>query len=325
MKMNNLPYYKNDKYSIIKYAKKLINKSLREVCKEELFENEKNKGGFGQLLEKYYFFYEPNSENSADFKEVGLELKTSPIKKLKRQDYVSKERLVLNIINYLEIVKQDFENSSFLIKNKNLLLIFYFYEIEKKAIDFKIDIVDEWKFSEIDLEIIKKDWNTIYQKIKAGKAHELSEGDTLYLGACTKGSKGGNLREQPYNKILAKQRAFSLKQGYVNHIIATLSGESKSNYGKLIPSLEIAKDKSLEDIVLEKFKKYYIKSIDEIQEKLKISLNKKSKNFYSNLTKASLGIELENEIEEFKKAGISIKTVRLKENSLPQEDISVPA
>lgn len=325
MKMNNLPYNKNDKYSIIKYAKKLINKSLREVCKEELFENEKNKGGFGQLLEKYYFFYEPNSDNSADFKEVGLELKTSPIKKLKRQDYVSKERLVLNIINYIEIVKQDFENSSFLIKNKNLLLIFYFYEIEKKAIDFKIDIVDEWEFSEIDLEIIKKDWNTIYQKIKAGKAHELSEGDTLYLGACTKGSKGGNLREQPYNKILAKQRAFSLKQGYVNHIIATLSGESKSNYGKLIPSLEIAKDKSLEDIVLEKFKKYYIKSIDEIQEKLKISLNKKSKNFYSNLTKAILGIELENEIEEFKKAEIIIKTVRLKENSLPKEDISFPA
>ena len=86
-----------------------------------------------------------------------LKIKKYPIKKLKRQDYVSKERLVLNIINYIEIVKQDFENSSFLIKNKNLLLIFYFYEIEKKAIDFKIDIVDEWEFSEIDLEIIKKE------------------------------------------------------------------------------------------------------------------------------------------------------------------------
>ena len=325
MKINNLPYNKNDKSSIIKYAKKLVNKTLREVCKEELFENERNKGGFGQLVERFYFFYEPNSDNSADFKEVGLELKTSPIKKLKRQDYVSKERLVLNIINYLEIVKQDFENSSFLIKNKNLLLIFYFYETEKKVIDFKIDIVDEWEFSKIDLEIIKKDWNTIYQKVKAGKAHELSEGDTLYLGACTKGSKGGNLREQPYSKILAKQRAFSLKQGYVNHIIATLSGKSKLNYGKLIPSLEIAKNNSLEDIVLEKFEKYYNKSIDEIQNKLNISLNEKSKNFYANLTKAILGIELENHIEEFEKAGIIIKTVRLKENNFPKEDISFPA
>ena len=81
-------------------------------------------------------------------------------------DFVSKERLVLNIINYLEIVKQDFENSSFLKKNKNLLLVFYFYENNKKNIDFTIDIVDEWEFSEIDLEIIKKDWNTSHQKIK---------------------------------------------------------------------------------------------------------------------------------------------------------------
>ena len=63
----------------------------------------------------------------------------------------------------------------------------------------------------------------ITNKIKIGKAHELSEGDTFYLGAATKGSKGGNLRGQPYSKILAKQRAYSFKQGYVNHIIASIA------------------------------------------------------------------------------------------------------
>ena len=323
--MGKLPYDLNNKDSIIHYAKQLVGKSLRDICEKELIENQKNKGGFGQLLEKFYFLYEPNSDSEPDFKEVGLELKSSPIKKLKRLDFVSKERLVLNIINYLEIVKQDFENSSFLKKNKNLLLVFYFYENNKKNIDFTIDIVDEWEFSEIDLEIIKKDWNTIHQKIKEGKAHELSEGDTLYLGACTKGSKGGKLREQPNNIIKAKQRAFSLKQGYVNHIIATLSGNTKTNYGKIIPSLTIAKETSLEDIVLSKFEKYYNKTIDEIQIILNLNLNDKSKNFYANLTKAILGIELQNEIEEFEKAGIIVKTVRLKENNLPKEDISFPA
>jgi DNA mismatch repair protein MutH len=323
--MVKLPYDLNNKDSIIHYAKQLIGKSLKDICEKELIENQKNKGGFGQLLEKFYFLYEPNSDSEPDFKEVGLELKSSPIKKLKRLDFVSKERLVLNIINYLEIVKQDFETSSFWKKNKNLLLVFYFYENDKKAIDFKIDIVDEWKFSEIDLEIIKKDWYIIHQKIKDGKAHELSEGDTLYLGACTKGSKGGNLREQPNNIIKAKQRAFSLKQGYVNHIIATLSGNTKINYGKIIPSLTIAKETSLEDIVVSKFEKYYNKTIDEIQITLNLKLNDKSKNFYANLTKAILGIELQNEIEEFEKAGIIVKTVRLKENNLPKEDISFPA
>ncbi len=323
--MSKLPYDLNNKDSIIQYAKQLIGKSLKDVCGKELIENQKNKGGFGQLLEKFYFLYEPNSDSEPDFKEVGLELKSSPIKKLKRLDFVSKERLVLNIINYLEIVNQHFDNSSFWKKNKNLLLVFYFYENEKKAIDFKIDIVDEWEFSEIDLEIIKKDWNIIYQKVKDGKAHELSEGDTLYLGACTKGSKGGNLREQPYSDIKAKQRAFSLKQGYVNHIIATLVDSSKKNYGKLISSLTIAKTTSLEDIVVSKFEKYYNKTITDIQTELQIELNPKAKNFSANITKAILGIELKNEIEEFEKAGIVVKTVRLDENNLPKEDISFPS
>lgn len=323
--MPMLPYDINNKDSIVEYAKQLIKKSLKEVCQYDLIDNQKNKGGFGQLLEKHYFLYEPNSDSEPDFNEVGLELKSSPIKQLKKLNYVSKERLVLNIINYMEIVNETFDISSFWKKNKHLLLVFYLYETNKKAIDFRIEIVDEWEFKDIDLEIIKKDWSVIHQKVKNGKAHELSEGDTLYLGACTKGSKGGNLRNQPNNTIKAKQRAYSLKQSYVNHIIAILSGKSKSNYGKLIPSLDVAKEKSLEDIVLSKFEKYYNKTIDEIQLELGISLNSKAKNFYANLTKSILGIELEKEIEEFKKAGIEVKTVRLKTNNLPKEDISFSA
>ena len=89
--------------------------------------------------------------------------------------------------------------------------------------------------------------------------------------------------------------------------------------------MTIAKETSLEDIVLSKFEKYYNKTIDEIQITLNLKLNDKSKNFYANLTKAILGIELQNEIEEFEKAGIIVKTVRLKENNLPKEDISFPA
>ena len=42
------------------------------------------------------------------------------------------------------------------------------------------------------------------------------------------------------------------------------------------------------------------------------------------MTKAILGISLDQEIEEFEKAEIIVKTVRLKENDLPKEDISFP-
>lgn len=331
--MDNLPYNLNDKNSVIEYAKKLIGKSIKDICGKDLINNQKNKGGFGQLLEKFYFLYEPNSDSEPDFKEAGLELKSSPIKKLKRLNYVSKERLVLNIINYVEVVNQEFNSSSFWKKNNNLLLVFYIYETEKEKVDYRIEIVDEWSFPAIDLEIIKKDWNVIKNKVKDGKAHELSEGDTFYLGACTKGSKGGNLRVQPNSTTKAKQRAYSLKQGYVNHIIATLSDGTKENYGKLIPSLSIAKKLSLEEIVISKFKPFYGQSIEQLVDFFKLyTINAKSKQYFSLISKAILNKILEvpldklatSYLEEFEKAEIQVKTVRLKENNLPKEDISFP-
>ena len=323
--MSDLPYNHKDKHSIINYATKLVNQTLRDLPNIRNQLNNKNKGSFGNLLEKYYFLYPPNPEHEPDFKEAGLELKSSPIKQLRGQKYNSKERLVLNIINYTEVVHQKFFNSSFWKKNKNLLLVFYIHRANESPLDFKIAIVGEWEFKDIDLEIIKRDWNTINQKIIEGKAHELSEGDTLYLGACTKGGKGGNPRKQPNSTIKAKQRAYSLKQSYVNHIIATLSNTNEPNYGKLIPSLSIAKSESLEDIVTKKFKKYYGYSLQEIQTKLGISLNQNAKNFYASLTKAILGIELKQKIEEFQKAGIIVKTVRLNKEDLPKEHISFSA
>uniref|UniRef100_UPI0035B0CCDC Sau3AI family type II restriction endonuclease n=1 Tax=Cloacibacterium sp. TaxID=1913682 RepID=UPI0035B0CCDC len=282
------------------------------------------KGNFGQVLEKFYFGYEPNSTAEADFAQIGMELKSSPLKQLKNNEYRSKERLVLNIINYFNVVNQNFENSDFIKKNANILLIFYLHQAGYDILDLIIKLVDEWSFPSTDLEIIKKDWETITQKIANGKAHELSEGDTFYLGACTKGANASSVRKQPFSEIPAKQRAYSFKQGYVNHIIASIAGETKEVYGKLIPSVKEAKKQTIEEIVIEKFKPYYGKTIEEILDKTGVELNTSAKSFYANLTKAILGIELNKEIEEFEKAEIQVKTVRLKENNLPKEDMSFP-
>lgn len=320
-----LPYNPEDKKSIIEFAKLLKDKSLRQVCDETAIKNDrKGKGHFGQILEEFYFQYKPNSDAEPDFPIAKLELKSSPLKKLKNNEYRSKERLVLNIINYFNVVNQNFENSDFIKKNANILLIFYLHQAGYDILDYIIKLVDEWSFPSTDLEIIKKDWETITKKIADGKAHELSEGDTFYLGACTKGANASTVRKQPFSEIPAKQRAYSFKQGYVNHIIASIAGETKEVYGKLIQSVKEAKKKTIEEIVIEKFKPYYGKTIEEILDKTGIVLNTSAKSFYANLTKAILGIELNKEIEEFEKAEIQVKTVRLKENNLPKEDMSFP-
>lgn len=321
----NLPYNLKDKNSIIEYAKLLKDKTLRQLCNPEILEhNYSGKGNYGQIIEKFYFLYNPNSESEPDFPEAGLELKSSPLKILKSKEYRSKERLVLNAINYIDIVNQTFETSSFWHKNANILLVFYLHQAGYNIIDYIIKLVDEWEFPETDLEIIKQDWEKITNKVRAGKAHELSEGDTLYLGACTKGQNASSVRKQPFSDVPAKKRAYSLKQGYVNHIIASIAKEPSEIYGKLIPSVAIVKKQTLEEIVISKFQPYYNKTVEEIIASIGINLNTTSKSFYASLTKAILGIELNKEIEEFEKADIIVKTVRLKENDLPKEDISFP-
>lgn len=320
-----LLYNPKDKNSVIEYAKKLKNNSLRQICNSEILEHSySGKGNFGQILEKFYFGYEPNSNAEADFVHIGMELKSSPLKQLQNDEYRSKERLVLNIINYVKVVNQNFETSDFLKKNASILLVFYLHNADVNILDYLIKLVDEWRFSSTDLEIIKKDWELITQKIIDGKAHELSEGDTFYLGACTKGANALSVRKQPNSNIPAKQRAYSFKQGYVNHIIASIAKENEGVYGKLIPNAQIAKKHTIEEIVISKFKPFYGKTEEEIIKILKIKINTKAKGFYATLTKAILGIELDKEIEEFKKAEISVKTVRLKQNNLPKEDISFP-
>lgn len=313
--------------SIIQFAKQLKNQTLRQACESEIEKHGyKGKGNFGQILEKFYFGYEPNSNAEPDFKEAGLELKSSPLKIIKNGDFRSKERLVLNIINYLEVYKEEFETSSFWKKNAHLLLVFYLHKRDLDLLDYVIKLVDGWQYPNEDLKIIKQDWEFINQKIKDGKAHELSEGDTFYLGACTKGSTAlKSFRNQPFNEEQAKQRAYSLKQGYVNHIIANIAQEETAVYGKIIEKPEIfEKVRSIEEIVILKFHPFYGKSSEQIEQELGLELNQKAKSYFANLTNVILGLELGQKIEEFEKADIQVKTIRLKENDLPKEDVSFP-
>ena len=76
---------------------------------------------------------------------------------------------------------------------------------------YKIDFAKLFTPPEQDKKIIMNDFYTIRNKIIAGKAHELSEGDTLYLGAATKAKTSKDRRKQPYSTELAKPRAFSFK------------------------------------------------------------------------------------------------------------------
>ena len=215
----NLNYNEKSIDSIMEYAEGLIGKTFGEIDKNERLGDNRGKGNLGQVVEESYFGYDINSRAEADFSHVGVELKVTPFKVNKNKTISAKERLVLNIINYMEEYKKDFYESSFWQKNNKLLLVFYQWKKELDKKDYVVKDIMLHEFSEEDLVVIKDDWNTIVNKIKEGKAHELSEGDTNYLAACSKGVNRNSVRIQPFSNELAMQRAYSLKSSYMTSLI----------------------------------------------------------------------------------------------------------
>ena len=328
--------------SILDYGMKLLGHSLRELHPEAKIFN--GKGGLGTSVEYYHYDYEPNSESRPDFPEANLELKCTPLKLLSDNSMGSKERLVLNIINFIEEADKTFETSSFWNKNKFLLLMFYLHESGVDPVDMLFKLIRTWRFPEEDLKIIKDDWNKIHSMIMAGKADELTEGLTFYLAACMKGSKAGeNMRKQPFSERLAQQRAYSLKSGYINKIILSsyldehlrqqlnISSKRLTSLQKKYSSENIVKNvkaykrgETFEELIERRMKPYYGKTAIQIVEELGVDLNPSSKDFSYNVCRAILGVR-SKKIQEFENSGVSLKTITLEANrNYIRESMSFP-
>ncbi|PUB13380.1 Sau3AI family type II restriction endonuclease [Paenisporosarcina sp. OV554] len=302
-------------------AKEAEGKTFGDIDQTGRIENERAKGHLGQIIEESLFGYEINSKSEADFSNLEIELKVTPIKRIKNGSLSAKERLVLNIINYQEESLKTFESSSFWSKNKNLLIMFYEWMPELKRADYQVIKSFIHKFDEEDLEIIKQDWNYIVGEIKKGLAHELSEADTIYLGACTKGVNRDSLRSQPYSTIPAMQRAYSLKQSYMTSLVRQ---KITNEHLVSIASKQELRKTSLEELLHNRFSPYIGMTLEKIALKFNIEVNYKSKSFLQEFVSSMLGIKstsLSN-IEEFSKANIHFKTIRLEKNGIPKEHMS---
>lgn len=325
--MIRIDYDKADPVSIETYAKNLLGMSFRDVIEaDELSadgaENKKNKGNLGQIIEEHYFHYKINSDADPDFKEAGVELKVSPIKEKNDGSLAAKERLILTMINYNEIVKETFETGHFWKKSKLILLIFYLYKKDiNQTLDYKIKYASLFTPPEQDFLIIRSDYDKILSKINAGKAHELSEGDTLYLGAAPKAANASVRRSQPFSNIPAKPRAFCYKNSYMTYVLNKYIVKAKTTYEPIIKDEPVS---SFEDYVIEKIAAYRGWSIEDLCIEFNLDQAKNPKNLEALLTYRILGIK-GNQAEEFIKADIVVKTIRIGKNGKIKENMSFPA
>ncbi|MBR3210846.1 MAG: restriction endonuclease [Bacilli bacterium] len=303
-------------------SKSAIGKTMNDILKEELVSigDIDNKGGLGQLIEQYLFGIQTNNESEPDFMPAGIELKVTPYKKIKGGKLSAKERLVLNIINYMEEWKNDFRHSHFWMKNNTIQLLWYLWEPNKDFKDFKIthEKLMELVQSE-DIKQIENDWNYIVSKIKEGKAHELSEADTMYLGTCTKGVNSSSTREQPFSDIKAMQRAFCFKNSYMTQMVRKIIGDY-SDVEKVLKGTNNTFNEYVNNVI----EKYKGKTQKELMKEF--SIDSKAKNINSMLISRMFNVTSKlADTEEFQKANIIPKTIRIEESGRIKESISFPS
>lgn len=338
MSMNyKVEYDITDPLSIQKYAEKMIGKTFQQICDEDTestlkavaegqnynvqHENKKRKGGLGELIEERYFHYEANSDQRPDFAEAGVELKVTPYKKNKNGTLSAKERLIITMIDYYSVIDEAFEDSHLWSKARLILLVYYQYIQGISRLDYNIDYVKLFSPPEEDLAIIKQDYKKIIDKIKAGKAHELSEGDTLYLGAATKAQSGDKERKQPYSDIMAKPRAFSFKTSYMTHVLRNYIVPGKNTYESILKGKHTD---SFEDYVIDQIAQYKGYSTEEIADMLGIEGKRDAKSFPARVAFEILGVK-GKKAEEFEKANVVVKTIRIGQNNKIKENMSFPA
>lgn len=309
------------KDELLEYARKAIGEPIGNYDYTNRLQT--GKGAVGTVMEEGYFGYKPNSNSKPDFENLNVELKVTPFIRNSR-GIRSKERLVCNIIDYMTEFKETFETSSFMKKCGTILLMLYEYVAGVSKDQYCIDEVALFSFPEEDLLIIKDDWLKIITKVREGRAHEISESDTLYLGACTKGANSNSLRHQPNSEIMAMQRAYSLKTSYMTYILREyIYGNKKSE--SIIKHPDILRNLTFEQMIENQIKPYYGMDKESLINQLNLDESKKAKNINELILARILGVSGRiSKTSEFQKANIVPKTICVKHNGKIVESMSFP-
>ncbi len=330
---------------IVEYADRLKLRSIRESKELTCYATDSigtnNKAGFGRALEQIYFEITPGSSPHPDFQVAQVELKSTAMTTT-RSGLVAKERLKLNTIDYVSEASATFTTSSFFKKCRRLLIVGYLHDANKAILDLQVVSVVLFVLDCIpseDKRIILEDWEIIHRKIIEGKAHEISEGDTRLLGACTSGRDRKELAKQLFGPP-AKRRAYSLKQSYLN-ILLTSGLSTEGADGRTVPygcpsgyELPDSSDGwessflafngtiSFEDEVVMSFNDYVGVPVESLYQQFAINPKAKHANYLLVLAILRRRFRL---LELLSASGIQIKTIQLTPSGTPSQSMSFPA
>lgn len=276
-----------------------------------------NKGIVGQILEAV-IGNAPNSDPNPDVKNINVELKVLPLRKISNK-IQPKERSKIKSINYNKIVDEEWKSADVKKKIEKILFLLYEQPIGKTYKDWKEFVFKGTLFYELKNEsenIVQEDWEGIQYKVKSEIADQLSEGDSKILGACTSGT--GKLVKYGNHKK-AKQRSYSLKHSYLK----VYYNQNKKNIK--YSSLNLEKDITPQNYVINELnKELKNKKLNNIVDKYKVDFSKTAKSAFSLLINRVLKIDDKKRILELEENGIIIKTIPVNKDNKPWESMSFP-
>ena len=141
----------------------------------------------------------------------------------------------------------------------------------------------------------------------------------MYLGACPKGANANSLRKQPFNDTLAMQRAFCFKNSYMTQLVRKYIGDY-SEVEKVLKNTTNTFNEFINRVI----NKYKDKSQSELINIFNIDSN--AKNINGIIVSRMFNVKGRlADTEEFQKANIIPRTIRIEENGRIKESLPFPA
>ncbi|WP_436882348.1 MutH/Sau3AI family endonuclease [Staphylococcus gallinarum] len=313
----------------------VLEKTLGDVDVNNVFSktltHPKITGIAGDVIEQSVFGYGANTKQEPDLIIDGkkVELKTIGIRKSKKEgvNYEAKEPMTITAVSPEKLIYQNFEESHFWHKLKNILLVYYLYDSETtvKAAEyskFPIKGYQFYEFTSEEKEMLKNDWTIIKNFIyRLHIEHEMPEVEYSRISSETR-SKLMLIDTSP--KWPNRPR-FRLKRATVSTILQKHFGNKLEQLPNEYTSfLEI--DNQLNDIT----SKYREKTIEELISpqmlNIPIKLNDKgdvSKSVTEQIVTHMFGSKSKKlgKIELFSKLGIIPKTITQTVSGKQTEDM----
>lgn len=317
------PQFKNDKELSRFYGKhkdltigeirKIVSKTYPEIKLKT------NKGIVGQILEGL-IGNAPNSDPNPDVRELAVELKVLPLRKISGV-IQPKERSKLKSINFNELLQEKSWTTSKL-RPKMGKILFLMYE-QPTGMTYKD--WEQFKFfgpllyilQEENEDVVENDWNQIKWKVENGKAMGLSEGDGAIMGACTSGTGKISTYGKGYE---CKQRSYALKHSYLKKFYAEKIEKKKYETSTILKESE-SPEKTLIELLRKKLEGNSLGMLSSLYD---ISFNGHNKSAFSRLIKRIFNVDGNNKILELELLNVAFKTVPVNAYLRPWEAMSFP-